>query len=244
MGLGEGISNAPMQGSTRGTPVSFNSILYDWGHIPPPSPYLGTSFQQPSRPSSNYNLFGVGGSGPLSYTTLVVSISFSLFNMFDNNAFSSVASRLWETLVLDNKILCGVIFLHRGKVQEFSPHKDFGILGRDQFHHKGCRSGETPSMVNGTPGRDRYLSLSDRWGTSPSKILGTQCKEKSPPNQHRPTMGVSWWFPNKHNFCKLVKTTIFTRTLANSPTFLGNLVPFKLQVPFFLYIVPNPNYLF
>jgi hypothetical protein len=42
----------------------------------------------------------------------------------------------------------------------------------------------------------------------------------------------------------LVKAMVSTRTLANNPTFPGNLVPVKLQAPFFLYIVPNPNYHF
>jgi hypothetical protein len=68
--------------------------------------------------------------------------------------FLQLLSRLGATLVLDNIIFCRVLFLHRGKVQFFYPHKDFEILGRDQFPRKGFHSGETPSMVNGTPSRD------------------------------------------------------------------------------------------
>jgi hypothetical protein len=90
MGLGEGSSNTPMQGYIVGTSVSFNSIPYDGSHIPPMSPSLGNTFQQPIGSSANYSLFGAGILGPSSYTTLVESMSFSLFHMFGNNAFSSV----------------------------------------------------------------------------------------------------------------------------------------------------------
>jgi len=37
---------------------------------------------------------------------------------------------------------------------------------------------------------------------------------------------------------------VSTRTLANNPTFLADLVPVKLHTPFFLYIVLSPNYHF
>jgi hypothetical protein len=89
MGLGVGSSNAPVQGSTGGTSVPFNAIPYGGGHIPPPSPSLGGAFQQPIGPNANYNLFGAGSLGPSSYTTPVGSMSFSLFDAFGNNAFSS-----------------------------------------------------------------------------------------------------------------------------------------------------------
>jgi hypothetical protein len=46
-----------------------------------------------------------------------------------------MSSRLGETLVLDNRIVCMVLFLHRGKTQESSPHKDSRIHGRDWFPH-------------------------------------------------------------------------------------------------------------
>jgi hypothetical protein len=191
MGMGVGSSNYPMQGSTKGTSVPFNSIPYGGGHIPPPSPLIGGAFQQPIGPNANYNLFGAGSLGPSSYTTRVGSMSFSLFDVFGNNTFSSTAISTGGNPGFGNKILCRVLFLHRGKVHEFSPHKDFGILGKDQFPCKGCRLGETPSMVNGTPGRAQYLCPSDQLGESPSKILGTQHREKSPPNPCRPIMGVS-----------------------------------------------------
>jgi hypothetical protein len=89
MGLGVGSSNAPMQGSTGGNSIPFNVIPYGGGHIPPLSPSLGGSFQQPIGPNTNYSLFGGGSLGPLSYTTSVGSMSFSLFGAFGNNSFSS-----------------------------------------------------------------------------------------------------------------------------------------------------------
>jgi hypothetical protein len=88
MGLGVGISNSLMQGSTGGTFVSFNDIPYGGGHIPPLSPSLDNDFQQHNRSSVNYSLFGESGLGTSSHTTTVGSMSFSLFNAFGNNSFS------------------------------------------------------------------------------------------------------------------------------------------------------------
>jgi hypothetical protein len=68
MGLGVGISNAPLQGSIGGTSSPSNAI-YFWGHIPPSSPSLGGAPQQPVRSNMNYNLFREGNLGPYSYTT-------------------------------------------------------------------------------------------------------------------------------------------------------------------------------
>jgi hypothetical protein len=90
MGLGGGNTNVPIQGSTGGTSVTFKSIPYGGGHTPPPSPSLGGASQQPIIPSANYSLFGVGILGPSSYTTSVGSMSFSFFNAFGNNSFSSI----------------------------------------------------------------------------------------------------------------------------------------------------------
>jgi hypothetical protein len=91
MGLGEGISNAPGQGSIVGTIVPFNDIPYGGDHIPPLSPSLVGAFQQLIGPNSNYRLFGGCSSGPSSYTTLVGSMGFSLFGAFGNNDFSLIS---------------------------------------------------------------------------------------------------------------------------------------------------------
>jgi hypothetical protein len=49
LGLGVGISSAPLQGHMGGTPTPFNSFPYEGGHIPPSSPSLGGSHQQCTR---------------------------------------------------------------------------------------------------------------------------------------------------------------------------------------------------
>jgi hypothetical protein len=90
MGLGEGSSNAPLQGSMGGTSISYNAIHYSGGHMPPSSPSLGGAFQPPVRPNMNYNLFRVGSLGLSSYTMPTGSMEFSLLGVFGNNAFSSV----------------------------------------------------------------------------------------------------------------------------------------------------------
>jgi hypothetical protein len=77
MGLGVGRSNSPLQGSIGGTLASYNAIPYGGGHIPTPSPSLGSAFEPSVRPNMNYNLFGEGSIGPSSYTTLVGSMLFS-----------------------------------------------------------------------------------------------------------------------------------------------------------------------
>jgi hypothetical protein len=78
-----------MQGSTGGTSVPFNAIPYGEGHVPPLSPSLSGTFQQPIGSNVNYILFGVGSIGPSSYTTPMGSMSFTLFDVFGNNDFSS-----------------------------------------------------------------------------------------------------------------------------------------------------------
>jgi hypothetical protein len=84
MGLGAGSSNAPLQGSMGGTSSPYNAFPYGGGHIPPSSPSLGGASQQPAWPNMNYNSFGEGSQGPSSSTTLVGSLSFSLFDAFGN----------------------------------------------------------------------------------------------------------------------------------------------------------------
>jgi hypothetical protein len=187
MGLGAGSSNAPLQGSMGGTSAPYNAFPYGGGHIPPSSPSLGGASQQPVWPNMNYNLFGAGSQGPSSNTTSVGSLSFSLFVHLVTMHSHQLSSRPGETLVLDHKILCRVLFLHRGK----TPLKDPGICGRDQSPRQGCRPGETPSMVNGTPGKAQYLCPSDRQGETLSRTFGTQRREKSLPSPQCPTTGVS-----------------------------------------------------
>jgi hypothetical protein len=78
MGLGASSSNTLVQGSTRGVYFPFNVIPYNGVHIKP----IGSN--------ANYRLLGSGNLGPSSYTTSVGSMSFSLFDVFGNNAFSLV----------------------------------------------------------------------------------------------------------------------------------------------------------
>jgi hypothetical protein len=63
-----------------------------------------------------------------------------------------------------------------------------------------------------------------------------------------PTLNIQLWESigdvPENSFCTLVKAMVFTITLTINPTFLGNLVSVKFQAPFFLYIVPSPNYYF
>jgi hypothetical protein len=89
MGLGARRSNTPLQGSMGGTSSPYNYFPYSEGHIPLSSPSLGGSPQHPVWPNMNYSLFGAGIQGIYSNTTLVGSLSFSLFKAFGNNAFSS-----------------------------------------------------------------------------------------------------------------------------------------------------------
>jgi hypothetical protein len=91
MGLGVESSNALVQGSSRGTSVPFNDIPYSVDHIPPLSPSLVGSFQQPIGLNSIYIFFGEDSSGPSSYTTSFGSMSLYLFDAFGNNAFSSAS---------------------------------------------------------------------------------------------------------------------------------------------------------
>jgi hypothetical protein len=89
LGLGEGSSNAPLQGSMGGTSAPYNAFPYGGGHIPPSSPSLSGAHQHSAGPNVNYSLFGAGSQGIPSYSMLVGSTPFSLFGAFGNNALSS-----------------------------------------------------------------------------------------------------------------------------------------------------------
>jgi hypothetical protein len=74
-----------------GTSSPFNAFPYEGGHIPPSSPSLGGTHQQPAGPPAHHSLFGVGSQGPPSHNMPVGLIPFSLISMFGNNAFSSAS---------------------------------------------------------------------------------------------------------------------------------------------------------
>jgi hypothetical protein len=95
LGLGAGISNAPLQGHMGGTSTPFNAFPYGGGHIPPSSPSLGGTHQPSTRPPAHHSLFGAGSQGPPSHNMLVGSTPFSLFGAFGNNAFSSATFPTW-----------------------------------------------------------------------------------------------------------------------------------------------------
>jgi hypothetical protein len=89
--LGEGSSNAPLQGSMWGTSTLHNTFHYGGGHIPPSSPSLVSAPQHSIGPNINYSSSGEGSQGLPSYIKLVGSTTFSLFSLFGNNAFSSTS---------------------------------------------------------------------------------------------------------------------------------------------------------
>jgi hypothetical protein len=91
VGLGEGSSNSPLKGSFTGITAPFNAIPYGGGHIPPPSPSLGGSFQQLSRLDTSSSMFSGGSHGPQYCRNPVGSMPFALFGAFINNSFLSSA---------------------------------------------------------------------------------------------------------------------------------------------------------
>jgi hypothetical protein len=191
MGLGVGSSNAPLQGSMGGTSTPYNAIPYGGGHIPPSSPSLGGAPQQPVGPNMNYNLFGAGSLGPSSYTTLVGSMSFSLFGAFGNNAFSSaVISAGGNPGFGQQNPVQGTIPTQGENTRVFSS-QGLWNLWQGSVPSSGMSTRETPSMVNGTPGKAQYLCPSDRQGETLSRIFGTQCREQSPPNPQCPITGIN-----------------------------------------------------
>jgi hypothetical protein len=89
LGLRVGSSNAPLQGSMGGTSSLYNIFPHERGHIPPSSPLLGGAHQHSVGPNINYSSSGEGSQGLPSYSMLVGSTLFSLFNAFGNNALLS-----------------------------------------------------------------------------------------------------------------------------------------------------------
>ena len=153
-----------------GTPTPFNVFPYRGGHIPPSFPSLGGSHQQSVGQPIYHSLFGAGSQGPPSHSMPVGSTPFSLLCLITTPS-CQLLSQLGATSVLDNLFLCRVLFLYRGHTQELLPQQGLGILGRDQFPHKECRSVEILFIINGTPDKLLCLSPWDRHGATLPKVL-------------------------------------------------------------------------
>jgi hypothetical protein len=162
LGLGAGRSNSPLQGSMGGTSTPYNAFPYEGGHIPPSSPSFGGAHQHSVGPNINYISFGAGSQGIPSYNMSIVSTPFSLFEAFGNNAFSSAIVLVGGNPGYGQHNLVQGTIPTQGETQEFLPHKDLGICGRDHFPHQGFRPRETPSIAYGTSGKDQDLCPSDR----------------------------------------------------------------------------------
>jgi hypothetical protein len=89
LGLGEGSSNAPLQGQLGGIPILFNAFAYARGHISPSSPSLGGPHQQSARPPAHTSSFGAGSQGTPAQTQPVGSSPFVWNETFGNNTFAS-----------------------------------------------------------------------------------------------------------------------------------------------------------
>jgi hypothetical protein len=86
--MGERSSNDPLQGSSMGPNSLFNVIPYGGGHIPPPTPSLGGTFQHSIEINTNSSFLSWWSHRPQSYMNIVGYMPFYLFNVFGNNYFS------------------------------------------------------------------------------------------------------------------------------------------------------------
>jgi hypothetical protein len=91
LGLGEGSSNAPLQGQLGGIPVPFNAFPYAGGHIHPSSPSLGGPHQQSAGQPAHISPFGARSQGTPAQTQLVGSSPLFWNGTFGNNTFASAA---------------------------------------------------------------------------------------------------------------------------------------------------------
>src|ERR1700678_525714 len=89
LGLGEGSSNAPLQGQLGGIPVPFNAFPYVGGHISPSSPSLGGLHQQSAGQPAHTSSLGAGSQGTPVQTLSVGSSLFVWNETFGNNTFVS-----------------------------------------------------------------------------------------------------------------------------------------------------------
>jgi hypothetical protein len=141
--------------------------------------------------NANYNLFGAGSLGPSSYTTSVGSMSFSLFDAFGNNAFSSaVVSAGGNPGFGQQNPVQGTIPTQGESTRVFSSQ---GLWNpwQGSVPSQGMSVGGNPFHGQWNPGQGSIPMPVGSAGASPSKILGTQCREKSLPNPCRPIMGVN-----------------------------------------------------
>jgi hypothetical protein len=191
LGLGEGYSNDPLQGSVGGTSAPYNTFSYGRGHIPPSSPSISGAPQQSIGSNITYNLFGEGIQGPSSYTTSVGSFPFSLFDTFGNNAFLSAVISVGGNPSFGQQNLVHGTIPTQGGNTGFPSSQGCWNIWQGSVPSSGMSIGATPSMANGTLGMAQYLCSSDQQGATLSRILGTQHREKSLPNPLHPITGVS-----------------------------------------------------
>jgi hypothetical protein len=91
LGLIVGSSNAPLQGSMGGTSSPYNAFPYGGGYIPPSSPSLDDDHHHSVGLNVNYSSFGEGSQVIPSYSMLVGSTLFSLFDVFGKNKIMPAA---------------------------------------------------------------------------------------------------------------------------------------------------------
>jgi hypothetical protein len=91
LGLGVGISNAPLQGQLGGIPIPFNAFPYAGGHISPSSPSLGGLHQQSKGQPAHTSSFGARSQETPMQTMRVSSSPFVWNGTFGNNTFTSIA---------------------------------------------------------------------------------------------------------------------------------------------------------
>jgi hypothetical protein len=241
LGLGAGSSNTPLQGSMGGTSAPYNTFPYGGGHIPPCPLRLVVLTSTPSGPNVNYSSFGAGSQGIPSYSMPVGSTPFSLFDAFGNNAFSSAVistggnpgygqqNPMQGTIPAQGENLG--IPSSQGPWNPWQGSVPLSGMstGGNPFHSQwNPGQGSTPMPVGSTGGNPSQ----NPWNVTQAQPFTSYYGSQSMTSQQ------------STESCTLVTTMVITRTLANNLTFPGNLVPAKLQAPFSLVIINNPNYHF
>jgi hypothetical protein len=240
MGLGAGSSNAPLQGSMGGTSAPYNAFPYGGGHIPPSSPSLGGASQQPVWPNMNYNLFGAGSQGPSSNTTQVGSLSFSLFDAFGNNTFSSAVISVGGNPGFGQQNPVQGTIPAQGENTSQGPWNPW----QGSIPSSGMSTGGNPFHGQWNPGQGSVPMPIGSAGGNPFQNLWNTTSGEIPSQPSTSNYGSQSMTSQQAQYPYAGHDHGFTRTLVNSLTFPGNLVPAKIQAPFSMYIVNNPSYHF
>jgi hypothetical protein len=171
-------------------------------------------------------------------------MSFSLFDMFGNNAFSSVVISTRGNLGFGQQNPVQGTIPTQGESTRVFSSQGLWNPWQGSVPSQGMSTGGNPFHGQWNPGQGSVPMPVGSAGGNPFQNLWNTTQGEIPAQPSSSNYGNQSMISQQMQFPYAGQGHGVYQNPANNPTFPGNLVPVKLQAPFFLYIVPNPNYHF